>query len=1318
MLQFSLTAGPGNAVTWTGVTFTASGTGDESADVTLAELWEDTDNDGAPDSPIGSGETYATDNGTISWTTLTETIATSSTKYYILTYDFNATADGTFHVEIANITTDVTAQVGVDTITPTGTSPVAGPTITVDSTPPYVVRAMFEGADPTTPVAGDTITVYFSETIATTAVADTDFVLPNTPASDDLGTGATCAAEGSNAILITLGTGPILTIPGTFVATTPNLGPSGIDVDSPVTSITDAVGNAAEQLSPPGVDIKAKFIPDGTAVTDLEVNVLSPEGEQSGDINGHVMIQYFVAKPSAMANITLTVEFDDGTGFEAATEGTAIFTNAGFAPSDTGDLRIYSWYAVTDFAAAGSGGDNDPVTLRFTFDPNTPAVPDDDFVDEVTFNLDNKPQAVATPPHVNPARKTAFLDASDSWVPGGLSTVTDYTWTFSSVPGGSALLDADITKTTAVAAHPMVAYFQPDVAGDYVLDLYVTSGSPVDSNVVVTTVHALAPDNFTGANEASYVLPYDIDPDPQPMFPGHMAYDETGKNLLYTSDNTTCFGQDLGYYFPIATSIGRFDTTTLPAAVSATSPVARYINYDRDGNEFIFPVHMDSYNNGSSIAVSYQTYTVFWDGATTYNVGLSATNDDPFRNILNGNDWHEWEQALISMDDNPPFDGSAPNDWLMAWRIAQVERGGNHYSYWLADQRLLSGSDLVLVQSWLIEIEGAHNDSGGTMIDTPTYHDAVSFPTDTMAYDVVVQLSGTPTAWVTCPTSSGSSAGVYYVDLSGGVGALGTPTLVAGYTGVRPAEMVLDENNGYLFVSNRGNANANGSISVIDLSTRTVVTEVNMPGDYTVRELAIDTVADPSLLFGTDSLRDMVHVIEVDYLGGGTTPLLTCLPSVDTSLHPKDVIYEQARQALFVSENANNTILTAQPGGTGWVFDHDAGLDGGGDELNADWAADPISGDLCMAFQRGPNGGIWFARTADGGKTWTGLIRVDDNTGTVIGDPDIAVDAWGTIVVVWADDTNTDFDVFMKRSDDGGATWDGSQIKVNTEDVATDTTDQGDPCVTIDFLGNILVAFESSDGANVAIKMVKGVGHQRWTYFGPVDSNIVVSTPSTFDCSDPDIAFSPYDPYLPDVWVVWSDTRGASANIMTNWTNTTFGSTTPESGMRLDFLATDIAVGDTVSGDAVKPRCAWDSMAATGVLVVVWEQDRGNGAGIYSDEGGKAGFGTDVVVEEPSAPASGTCNNPYLSIHSFNVYNVNISARAVAYESDLKTGNKDAYWELAQNDGGWEGEGMRMNAVMTNAQTRPLVHVFSGNNYITIWEDGRIANKDFYTKRQ
>ncbi len=1328
MLQFSLEAGPNTIVTLTSVTFNATGTGHEVNDIAAGgvKLWDDSDNDGSPDVQIDVAKVYTADNGTVSWTDAAGLVdvAASGTSYLILTYDFVAGVDGTFRVEITDVTTDVTAEAGGEAITPQGTSPVSGPTITVDSTPPEVIRAMFDGPDPDNPAVGDTIKVYFNEPLASgTTPTVNSFVLPNTTGPDSFGTGASAALSttSDSTVVITLGTTPTLTIPGTFAPAAPLAGPSGIDVDPGITAaeICDLAGNAPIQQSPnPGVDIKGKFIPDGNPVTDLEMNVLAPYGpEVAGDGNGFVWIQYFVAAPDAMTTVTLTVEYNDGSGFQAATEDTTIFAdNSDFNPSITGDLRLFVWDAVTDFPDAGSTGDNDPVGLRFTFDPGTPLDATDDVIDEISFNLDNKPQAVGTRPFVIPARKWAFLSATDSWVPGGVSVIggDDYTWTLDSTPAGSTLLDSDIVLST----QDMLAYFEPDVAGDYVLSLQVT-GNLVDSDIVTTTVHALGPDSYFGSCTCPQLNVGGTDWD---IMPGSIALDATpGSEAIFWNSSWPLGAA--GNTILRCTS-GKIDVSTLPGTVPTDgSDMVWFYSYSAQYGigadlpyDFAQSIHMDTYYNNGRFSMACTNLIIWTDGNTYYqgNVYLDSVTFGTSPDF-----YVEEAQA----DLNTVNDLGVANSYGRSGRVCQVERAAQPVDYWIVNA-MESGTG-ALISSWVVETQG-----DATTPYTPTFT-PIAIPDSMQGYDVDVQLNthgaNATTLWVS--GISGTGGNIYWADLSAGVGNPGALTAITDYPGAAPCDMVIDDTNGYLFVSDVGDIGTwlNGSIYAISLDTRAVVATLNLPGDFTLEELDInlDTIGNPVMLFGTNSAAERIHVVWVDYSGG--TPVMTCLPCIDCGTDPWDVVYAESvagvSDVLFFAERSMNTITSASGSTTPWVIDHAASnINSAVDEQNADWAVDPVSGDLCMVFQRDAGGGIFFTRSADGGLTWSAPAQVDDGGAANLSDPDIAVDKWGSIIVVWADDDLGNYDVWMRRSDDGGTTWDTAAVKVNTDAA----NDQGNPCVTVDFLGNILVAFESGDGTgNIAIEMVKGVGHQKWTYFGPDDSNLAVVAgppvpPATLVCSDPDIAMSPRDPYMPDVWVVWSDTRGPTSLILANYTNTAYGNTTPFSGMVLDFQTNDFVVNDSTAGDAIHPRCAYDAVTET--LVVVWEQDLGNGAGIYIDEGAMTGFGTDEVVEEPVDASSGTRNNPYLSILPFVPFATNESVRVVAYESDLKSvTNKDVFWEIRRESSPWwDGEGARLNAVITGSQTRPLIHIYQGENSIVTWQDGRLpANGiDFYSKRQ
>lgn len=91
MLQFVATAGSGQAVRINSITLGASGTGNDQTGVTSVKVYVDTNGNGqfnAGEPLVGSG-TYNADNGTLTITfTTTQVIAASSSRTYLVTYDF------------------------------------------------------------------------------------------------------------------------------------------------------------------------------------------------------------------------------------------------------------------------------------------------------------------------------------------------------------------------------------------------------------------------------------------------------------------------------------------------------------------------------------------------------------------------------------------------------------------------------------------------------------------------------------------------------------------------------------------------------------------------------------------------------------------------------------------------------------------------------------------------------------------------------------------------------------------------------------------------------------------------------------------------------------------------------------------------------------------------------------------------------------------------------------------------------------------------------------------------------------------------------
>jgi BNR repeat-like domain len=98
-----------------------------------------------------------------------------------------------------------------------------------------------------------------------------------------------------------------------------------------------------------------------------------------------------------------------------------------------------------------------------------------------------------------------------------------------------------------------------------------------------------------------------------------------------------------------------------------------------------------------------------------------------------------------------------------------------------------------------------------------------------------------------------------------------------------------------------------------------------------------------------------------------------------------------------------------------------------GNSVNPDIAADS-SGRLHVVWSDSAPGNneIYYAKSTDGGATWTASQRITWTLGSS-GRPVIVVDPSGHLHVVWEDDTPGNNEIYYKKSTDGGVTWTASQ---------------------------------------------------------------------------------------------------------------------------------------------------------------------------------------------------------------------------------------------------------------------------------------------------
>ena len=129
------------------------------------------------------------------------------------------------------------------------------------------------------------------------------------------------------------------------------------------------------------------------------------------------------------------------------------------------------------------------------------------------------------------------------------------------------------------------------------------------------------------------------------------------------------------------------------------------------------------------------------------------------------------------------------------------------------------------------------------------------------------------------------------------------------------------------------------------------------------------------------------------------------------------------------------------------------------------WASnDSLGGTIGTDFD------ILFARSTDGGVTWSPPAPLNTNAATDVGfdrEPDIVTDGAGTWLTVWRSSDSlggtigTDDDILVARSTDGGVTW-SPPSPLNTN-AATDTGDDYNPRLATDGSGNWVAVWTSTD---------------------------------------------------------------------------------------------------------------------------------------------------------------------------------------------------------------------------------------------------------------
>jgi hypothetical protein len=182
------------------------------------------------------------------------------------------------------------------------------------------------------------------------------------------------------------------------------------------------------------------------------------------------------------------------------------------------------------------------------------------------------------------------------------------------------------------------------------------------------------------------------------------------------------------------------------------------------------------------------------------------------------------------------------------------------------------------------------------------------------------------------------------------------------------------------------------------------------------------------------------------------------------------------------------------------------------------------AGVLYMVWRDGRNGNadIYFAKSADGGKSFTKNVRINDDRGVAYqGNPAIAVDRDGTLYVVWSDNRTggEDDDIFFTMSRNKGGSF-TRNMKLNDD---APKGPQSHPTIGIDGKGRVYVAWEDFRNGQPDIYFTRSLdGGKSFAANRRVNDD-----PGAAPQISPSIAFAGGDQVL----IAWSDFRHSSVTL-------------------------------------------------------------------------------------------------------------------------------------------------------------------------------------------
>jgi len=317
---------------------------------------------------------------------------------------------------------------------------------------------------------------------------------------------------------------------------------------------------------------------------------------------------------------------------------------------------------------------------------------------------------------------------------------------------------------------------------------------------------------------------------------------------------------------------------------------------------------------------------------------------------------------------------------------------------------------------------------------------------------------------------------------------------------------------------------------------------------------------------------------------------------------------------------------------------------------------------------------VFYKKSTDGGDTWTANKRLTWTAG-YSSHPAIAADSSDNLHVVYDETAPGNYEIYYRRSEDEGATW-STGIRLTWT-----TGSSWDAAIAVDSSDNLHVFWADSNPGNYELYYKKSTdGGVTWS-----TNKRLTWTPG--DSFEPAIAIDPSD----HLHVAWYDYTAATCDVY--YKKSTDGGNTWTANKRLTWTA----------DDSFSPAIVADT---SGDLHVVWEDNAPGNSEIYfksSADGGDSWT--------PNKRLTWTADDSYLP-----AIVADTSGDLHVVWNDDTPGNYEVYFKTSADGGVTWTTNQRLSWTSGDSESPDICVDPSGNIHV-FWSDDTPGNYEIYYKK-